>query len=134
MMLIYLDSVIVIYHIDGDPPFRARANKRISDLESAGGRFAVSHLSRLECRLQPIRVGDAATLALYDDFFALPNVQIVPITQAVFDRATLIRATLNFKLADSLHLAAAVEAGCDLFLTNDTQLGRFQDVAVEILP
>ena len=74
------------------------------------------------------------TLALYDDFFALPNVQIVPITQAVFDRATLIRATLNFKLADSLHLAAAVEAGCDLFLTNDTQLGRFPDITVEILP
>ena len=134
MMLIYLDSVIVIYHIDGDPPFRARANKQISDLESAGDRFAVSHLSRLECRLQPIRIGDAATLALYDDFFALANIQIVPITQAVFDRATLIRASLNFKVADSLHLATAVEAGCGLFLTNDAQLSRFPDIPVEILP
>ena len=132
MMLIYLDSVI--YHIGGDPPFRARANKRIADLESAGDRFAVSHLSRLECRLRPIRIGDAAALALYDDFFALPNVQIVPITQAVFDRATLIRATFNLKLGDALHLAAAVEAGCDRFLTNDTALARFPDIPVEILP
>ena len=133
-MLVYLDSVIVIYRMEGDPPFKIRANQRISDLESAGDRFAVSHLSRLECRLRSIRNGNAVMLAQYDAFFALPHVQIVPITQAVFDRATLIRATFNFKLADSLHLAAAVEAGCDLFLTNDAALSRFTGIPVEILP
>lgn len=133
-MLVYLDSVIVIYRINGDPPFKARADRRIAALESAGNRFAVSHLTRLECRLRPIRLGDAATLARYDDFFTLPAVQVVPITQAVFDRATLIRAAFNFKLADSLHLAAAVEAGCDFFLTNDVALARFSDITVEILP
>lgn len=134
MMLIYCDSVIIIYRFEGDPPFKARANQRLSDLQAAGDTIAVSHLSRLECRLLPIRAGDAATLAQYDDFFALTTVQIVPIAQTVFDRATLIRATFNFKLADSLHLAAAVEAGCDLFLTNDTALSRFSDIPVEILP
>ena len=133
-MLIYLDSVILIYRIGGDAPFKMRANRRISDLESAGNRFAVSHLSRLECSIRPIRSGNTAKLAQYDAFFTLPSVQIVPITQAVFDRATLIRATLNFKLADSLHLAAAVEARCGLFLTNDTRLARFSDIPVEILP
>ena len=133
-MLIYCDTVIIVYRFEGDPPFKPRANQRLADLQSAGDTIAVSHLTRLECRLLPIRRGDAATLALYDGFFADPSVQLVPITQAVFDRATLIRATLNFKLADSLHLAAAVEAGCDLFLTNDTRLGRFSDIPVEILP
>ena len=133
-MLIYCDSVIMIYYFDGDPALKARAVQRVDGLLAAGDQIAVSHLSRLECRLKPLRTGNAASLALYDDFFAHPSVQIVPITPAVFDRATMIRATLNFKLADALHLAAAVEAGCDLFLTNDTRLGRFQDIAVEILP
>ena len=133
-MLIYCDSVIIIYRFEGDPPFQARANQRLSDLQSAGDSIAVSHLSRLECRLLPIRRGDVGMLARYDAYFSLPHVQIVPITQAVFDRATLIRATLNFKLADSLHLAAAVEARCDLFLTNDAALTRFPDIPVEILP
>ena len=134
MMLIYCDSVIIIYRFEGDPPFKARANQRLSDLQSAGDSIAVSHLTRLECRVGPIRAGDAATLAQYDAFFIVPTVQIVPNTPAVFDRATLIRATLNFKLADSLHLAAAVEAGCDLFLTNDAALARFSGIPVEILP
>src|SRR5687767_962473 len=44
---------------------------------------------------------------------------LVGITTPVFDRATVLRAKYNFKLGDSLHLAAAIKAGCDRFLTND---------------
>jgi predicted nucleic acid-binding protein len=35
-------------------------------------------------------------------------------------------------LTDSLHLAAAVEHGCTLFLTRDARLKRFPDIPVEI--
>ena len=40
----------------------------------------------------------------------------------------------RFGLADALHLAAAIESGCDLFLTNDNQLANFRDITVEKLP
>jgi predicted nucleic acid-binding protein len=133
-MVIYCDSVILIYYFEGDPSFKARATARLSALAATGDQIAVSDLSRLECRLKPLRVGAPATLALYDGLFARPDVRIVPITSAVFDRATLIRARLNFKLADSLHLAAAVEARCDRFLTNDTRLSAFTDIPVDVLP
>jgi hypothetical protein len=33
-----------------------------------------------------------------------------------------------------LHLAAAIEAGCDRFLTNDNRLTTFPDLPVEVLP
>ena len=89
---------------------------------------------RLEYRVKPLKTGDTVKLTLFDTFCMRPDVQVVPITTAVFDRATLIRATHNFKLADSLHLAAAVEAGCDRFLTNDTRLSGFIDIPVEVLP
>ena len=84
--------------------------------------------------MQPIRLGDTTQLADYDDLFSQPNVQRIPITTAAFDRATVIRAAHNYKLADSLHLAAAVEAGCDRFLTNDARLSSFPDIPVEVLP
>ena len=32
------------------------------------------------------------------------------------------------------HLAAAIEFGCDVFLTNDNQLATFPDITVEELP
>jgi len=40
----------------------------------------------------------------------------------------------RYGLADALHLAVAVECGCDVFLTNDNQLFTFPDIAVEVLP
>jgi hypothetical protein len=37
-------------------------------------------------------------------------------------------------VADALHPAAAIEFGCDVFLTNDNQLSNFLDIAIEELP
>jgi predicted nucleic acid-binding protein len=102
-------------------------------LERAADRIAVSDLSRLECRLKPIRSGDAASLAQFDAFFARPDVYRVALSTAVYDRATILRATHNFKLGDSLHLAAAIEAGCDSFLTNDHRLSKCPDITIEVL-
>ncbi len=78
--------------------------------------------------------GDTAKLAVFDAFFLRPDVRVVPVSTAVFDRATQIRAAHKFKLGDALHLAAAVESGCDSFLTNDSRLSAFTGIPVEVLP
>ena len=133
-MPVYSDSVILIYYFEGAPSFKVRASARLGALWTAGDTLAVSDLVRLECRMLPIRLGDAVRLVDYDNLFSQPQVTLVPITSVVFDRATMIRAKYNFKTTDSLHLAAAVEAGCDRFLTNDARLSAFTDITVEILP
>jgi uncharacterized protein len=133
-MLVYLDTAIIIYAIEGDPPFRARAQTHLAALLAAGHGFAVSALSRQECRMKPLRIGAAAVLAEYDLFFASSDVSHFSLPDPVFERATHIQAVQGFKLADSLHLAVAVEFGCDQFLTNDMQLARFTDIPVVILP
>ena len=132
-MRIYCDSCILIYFYDHTGLFNARASNRIMALIAKGDQIAVSDLVRLECRIHPIRIGDLAKLAIFDGFFTRPDNLFSPITTAVFDRATMIRAKHNFKLGDSLHLAAAVEAKCDRFLTNDARLSAFQDILVEEL-
>jgi predicted nucleic acid-binding protein len=133
-MVVYFDSVIVIYLLDHIGMFQTRARARLTALEAAGDRIAVSDLSRLECRLKPMALGDTVKLAGFDAFFARPDVVKVPLPTAVYDRATHLRATWNFKLADALHLAAAIEGGCDRFLTNDVRLSRCPDILIEILP
>lgn len=107
---------------------------RLAAMQSAGDTPAFSDLTRLECRVKPLRLGATKALADIDAFFSRPDARFVPITTAVFDRAAIIRAIHNFKLGDSLHLAAAAEAGCDRFLTNDTRLSAFTDIPVEVLP
>ncbi|HET6879865.1 MAG TPA: PIN domain-containing protein [Pirellulales bacterium] len=133
-MLVYCDSVILIYFFDHTGHFNVRATSRLAALAAANDRIAFTDLVRLEYRIAPLRSNDAVKLGIFDAFCIRQDVQFLPITTAVFDRATTIRATFNFKLGDSLHLAAAVEGGCDRFLTNDNRLSRFTDIVVEVLP
>jgi predicted nucleic acid-binding protein len=133
-MLIYCDSVILIYLLDTVGRFNVRAVARMTALRAAGDMVALSDLTRLECRIKPLRLGATKILADFDAFFTRPDVRFVPVSTAVFDRATAIRAAHNFKLGDLLHLAAAVEAGCDRFLTHDFRLSAFTGIPVEVLP
>lgn len=132
MSLVYLDSVIPIYLVDGIEPFRSRAEAHYRVILAAGDSTALSELTKLECRIGPLRSRSAVGLAAFELFFA--SQAVVPLTVAVYERAARVRATYRFKLADSIHLAAAVEGGCERYLTNDADLARFGDIKVEILP
>ena len=133
-MLIYCDSVILIYWLDHVGPFHLRAEARMIALQAAGDRIAVSDLPRLECRVGPLKRRDATALNAFDDFFGLPGIRLVPLTAAAFDRAAQLRADWGFRTPDALHVAAAIAAGCDRLLTNDHRLSRCADIAIEVLP
>jgi predicted nucleic acid-binding protein len=92
-----------------------------------------SQLSRLECRVKPLRNRDTALLALDDAFFTGAEVGLLEVTEAVLEKATEIRADLNLKTPDAIHLASAILAGVSEFLTGDRNLARCTEVRVEIL-
>ncbi|HKI33501.1 MAG TPA: PIN domain-containing protein [Gemmataceae bacterium] len=131
-MLIYLDTNIVIYAVENPAVFGPRAEARLRAISTAD-RVALSELTRTECGSYPLRHSNFALLRLYDGFFVRPDVMILPISTNVFRRATLIQAMHDFGTVDALHLATAVENGCQAFLTNDSRLSNFTDLTVEIL-
>lgn len=133
-MLYYLDTNIVIYAVEGEPALQQRARNYIAALEAAGHRFGVGQLSWTECLVFPLRTDNGPLLLDYHRFFLGPHLATVPLTAAVHHRAAMIRGTHNLGLADSLHLAVAVEYRFDRFLTNDQNLAEFPDVRVELLP
>jgi predicted nucleic acid-binding protein len=59
--------------------------------------------------------------------------EVVTLSREVMDRATAIRAQYGLKTPDAIHLAAAVAAGCDVFLTNDHRLDRFPGITIEVV-
>jgi predicted nucleic acid-binding protein len=131
--VIYADANVVIRLLEGDATARAPLEARLLPLRGTGRFLATSRLTRLECRVKPLRNGDAALLALYDAFFAGLEVQLLDVTEAVLDKATEIRARLNLKTPDAIHLATAILAGVSAFLTGDRNLARCTEVSVEIL-
>lgn len=132
-MLVYLDSNIVIYLVEQPPIWGAKVLVELAAFRASGHEFATSDASRLECLVVPYRAKDERLLTDYGAFFRDPALQVVPLSAAVCERAALIRAEQNLKPPDTLHLAAAVEAGCGIFLTGDSQLLRFTGLKVEVL-
>ena len=129
-MRIYVDTPPVIYSVQQVVPFAQKVSQRLA---ASGVLIVTSELVRMECLVLPLRNGDNQLVADFDTWFALQVNELVQFSSTVFRRAAKIRAQLNFRTPDSLHLAAAVESGCDLFLTNDTRLMKFSDLRVEVL-
>jgi predicted nucleic acid-binding protein len=132
-MIIYLDTNIIIYFVEHNPVWWPKVSARLAAASAAGDTFGISDLTRMEGLVGPIRSGDARLHADFVAFFARPDVGVFPLSAAVCDRAARVRALHNFRTPDALNLAAAIENGCGLFLTNDAKPARFPDVPVEVL-
>jgi uncharacterized protein len=132
-VLIFLDANVVIYAVEGTPPWGVLARERIAHFRGRDNWFVITHLVRMEARVHPLARGAASVLLEYDTFFQAEDVEVFDLSQAVCDRATEIRAAHGFQAVDSLHLAAAIEAGCEVFLTNDARLQGFEGLRVEVL-
>lgn len=129
-MRYYLDSVIVIYVVEDTQPFAAVVDAKlfVSNLI-----LIASELTRLECRVKPLRDGNTTLLWEFDKYLGNTINEVVPLTRDVIERATEIRAKYNFKTPDALHLGAALVSNCDVFLTNDQRLSRCQEIMVETI-
>lgn len=129
-MRYYLDTAPIVYTVETSPLF---AQKVDAVLARPGLTLITSEMARLECRVKPMHDGNLSLLQDFDDYFNNTITEIIPLTRDVIDRATEIRAQYNFKTPDSLHLAAAITANCDVFLTNDHRLSRFTGIMIEVI-
>jgi len=68
-MKVYCDSTILIYFLDSIGPFHEKAKAKLEKLHSVSARLVFSDLTRLECRVGPLKRNDAERLARFDAFF-----------------------------------------------------------------
>ena len=129
MSKIYLDSAVVIYLVERVEPYYTLLQTTLDPSDD----YLASHLTRLECRVLPLRKGDMQLLADYEAFFGEQVHEMIELSASVMDKAAEIRAFYNFSVADAIHLAAAVVSGCEVFLTNDLRLTSFAEIVVKTL-
>ena len=134
MIAPYLDASAIIYLVEGGAVAQGLVADRIVAAEGdPAGRVLTSQLARLECRMKPLRAGDAALLATYDAFFTRARLEVVDVSATAIDRATELRARYGFKTPDAIHLACAIVARADVFVTGDANLARCTEIPVEIV-
>ncbi len=125
-MIVFLDANALIYMIEGKQPFAARVGNELADTlkRHPGFSLALSRLSWMECRVQPVRDKNRAVLADYDAFFARPDLLWAELSREVVEAATAIRAKHGLRTPDALQAACCMQLAAErrsqhLFFTGD---------------
>lgn len=83
---------------------------------------------------KPLQLNDVALVQRFRSlFFRTQGVQVVSIFPTTGDLAAELRAQHQLRTADALHVACAIESGCEAFLTNDIKLSRVTVIPVLLL-
>lgn len=118
--MIYLDSCILIYALEGEG---SRRELVLARLGQAGDHIvAISPLVAHECLVGPVRDGNHELRDAYEQMFA--RLTMLDLGMDVFVRAAELRARSSLRAPDALHLAAAQLAGCTQLWTNDGRFAR----------
>ncbi|HET9918738.1 MAG TPA: PIN domain-containing protein [Ktedonobacteraceae bacterium] len=131
---VYLDTNSFIYSVERIDPYRAILDTLWQTVSTGQFTVITSELTLLEVLVKPLKVGDATTAATFRAVLRnTPDVQMLPITQVVLEKAANLRATLNLKTPDAIHAATAVLQSCKLFVSNDAAFRRVPSLNVAVL-
>lgn len=119
----YLDSNIIIAALER-PVWSSFFVRLFARAETRDLVLVTSEVSLAEVLVGPMKQGTAKLLDAYLRLLGPESAfTTVPVTRSILYSAAHVRATSSLKLIDAIHLATAIEAGCDHFLTNDARLG-----------
>lgn len=136
MNLVFLDASAIIYLLEGKSKVRQAARQMLAGMRSKNAEPAivVSALSRLECRVQPIRNRDQSKIELFDRFFADPGLHIVQLSPGVIEQAAHLRANHGLKTPDALQAACTLELAEEPpFLTGDSDFRKIRNLDVHLI-
>lgn len=128
------DTAPLIYFVERHPSYFDRMLFIMRYVDSGLIAGVASTMALAEVLVQALRAGDKALTERYEAILSKShNFRLEPVTTMVARQAADLRAHYNLRTPDALHVATAMVAGCDAFLTNDTMLQRVKEIAVLLL-
>ena len=116
----YFDSNVFIYLMEGFVSFEASLNEIREAILNREVQVFTSELTLCEVLVAPFRDEKAELVLMYKNFIEESGAfQLLPTTKETYFRASLIRAKSRLKTADAIHVATAMNAVCNVFVTND---------------
>lgn len=132
--LIGLDTTPFIYFWERHPTYFALSEELFRVLTRPHVQGITSVITLIEVCIHPQRLGRQDLIAAYEQILLhSPQLTLLPITVALARQAVRLRAQYNIQIPDALQIAAALESGATLFVTNDRQLTKVQELEVLLL-
>lgn len=118
-----VDTAIFIYLIEEHPKYLRLLRPLFAEVDQGRRELVTSAVTLLEVLVVPYRSGDAALAAQYEELLTRSRgIRLADISRDLLRAAAQLRAARGMKTPDALQVAAALAAGCGVFLTNDRDL------------
>ncbi|QXD14714.1 PIN domain-containing protein [Rhodocaloribacter litoris] len=120
---VYLDANVFIYAVEGHEPFQGLLGRLFGEVAHQALLAFTSELTLAEVLVWPFREARVDLARHYRSVVQThEGLTVVPITRSVLVEAARLRAATMLKLPDAIHVATALQADCEVFLTNDARL------------
>ena len=124
-----VDSSILIYLLNNEP----RKAKKIAEILSLSKKIVASSILHLEIATGFYKKNQFPLIDMLNDLPKIcENFEYKNVDLAVSSYAAYLRAKYKFlKTPDSIHIATAISANADFFLTSDKKLTKISEIWVE---
>jgi predicted nucleic acid-binding protein len=120
---VYFDTNVFIYLVEGYAAFQTSLSEIRESLLHQEAEIFTSELTLCEVLVVPFRSNNIEVVNTYRQLIEESGAfTLLPTKRETYIRASLIRAQMGLKMADAIHMATAVEYGCEVFVSNDTSL------------
>ena len=130
--LVYFDTTPVIYSVEKHPVYGPLLEPFWQAAKAMTIEIVSSELVLMETLVGPLKSGDAKLAGAYEQLFQQAQTRLIPISRTIL-RAAQLRAATKLRTPDALHHATATDAGCALFVSNDTGFRRMAGIPLLIL-
>src|SRR5215831_4954662 len=130
---LFLDTAPVIYHVEGVAAYQLLTDLIFQRISSGILEAVTSSITLAECLVHPYRHGNIALVQRFRDVITTGVHTRYIGVDATAEKAAELRAKYSLSLTDALQIAAALAAGCEAFLTNDTAIKRVNELRVLVL-
>jgi predicted nucleic acid-binding protein len=131
---LYIETSPIIYFVEENPTYIDRMDTIMNAAANGDIQAISSTLILTEVLVHPLREENDKLIQSYRTVLVKSkDFQLVPITTSVAEIAADLRARYNLRTPDALHVATAIDAGCDAFLTNDLGLKRVKELMILVL-
>lgn len=129
-----LDTMAFIYHFEGHPAYGPLTRLLFRRVEGGQLRACTSTLTMCEVLTGALKAGDSRLAQLYQQVLeSMPNLTLSAVDSACAVQAAQIRAQTGLRTPDALQIAAAIRAGAEVFVTNDSRLRHVPQIRVAVL-
>ncbi|MGH9764292.1 MAG: type II toxin-antitoxin system VapC family toxin [Blastocatellia bacterium] len=128
------DTAPLIYFVERHPNYLGLMKDILERVDRGEPCAFSSVITLVEVLTRPKQTGDTAIEDQYRDILLHgKNFTLLTIDAATAEAAAGLRARFGIRTPDALQIAAAIQAGCEAFLTNDSALERVSDIRILLL-